>query len=190
MHKNATAIAPQIARIIDVEKVTRALDVGGGSAAYSITFAQANPNLHAEVFDLSDVIPIAKGHIDEAGLSDRVGTRVGDFRKDDLGTGFDLVFISAICHMNSPEENVALLQKAFGALAHGGRVIIQDFILMPDKTSPVTAALFALNMLVGTRGGSSYSEPEYQEWLKAAGFSDIKLMRLPGPTALMIAYRR
>lgn len=190
MHKNAAVRASQVARTIGVDGVTNVLDVGGGSGAYSIAFAGANQNLHAEVLDLPDVIPIAKSHIDEAGLSDRVKTRIGDFRKDDLGNGFDLVLISAICHMNSPEENVSLLRKAFKALSAGGRVVIQDFILAPDKTSPVTAALFALNMLVGTRAGSSYSEPEYEEWLKTAGFKDTKLIRLPGPTALLIAYHR
>ena len=91
--------------------------------------------------------------------------------------------------MNSPEENVKLLQKSFKALSENGRVVIQDFILKNDKTSPRTAALFALNMLVGTRAGSSYSEAEYTDWLKKTGFADIRLVKLPGPTALMIGTR-
>ncbi|UCE67466.1 MAG: methyltransferase domain-containing protein [Candidatus Zixiibacteriota bacterium] len=186
MHKSATARAPQVIRTVGLEKVSKMLDVGGGSGAYSIAAARANESLRAEVFDLPTVIPIAQKHIDEAGLSDRVTTRAGDMRKDDFGIGFDLVFISAICHMNSPEENVELLEKSFKALSENGRVVIQDFILKDDKTSPPTAALFALNMLVGTRGGSSYSEAEYTGWLKKTGFEDIKLIRLPGPTALII----
>jgi len=189
MHKNAALRAPQVARTIGLDGVKKVLDVGGGSAAYSIAFAQANQDLHAEVFDLPNVVPIARRHIEAAGLSDRVDTRVGNFRENEFGTGFDLVLISAICHMNSPEENLDLLKKAFAALSSGGRIVIQDFILGPDKTSPLTAALFSLNMLVGTRSGSSYSEEEYTAWLSTAGFKDIKLMRLPGPTALMSAYR-
>lgn len=189
MDKNASFRAPQVARTIGLEGVKKVLDVGGGSAAYSIAFAQSNPDLHAEVFDLPNVVPIARRHIEAAGLSDRVDTRVGDFRKDDFGTGFDLILISAICHMNSPEENLDLAKKAFGALTDGGRIVIQDFILGPDKTSPLTAALFSLNMLVGTRAGSSYSESEYAAWLKTAGFSDIRMLRLPGPTALLLAKR-
>jgi hypothetical protein len=92
--------------------------------------------------------------------------------------------------MNGPEENIDLLKKSFGALSSGGKVVIQDFILNPDKTSPQTAALFALNMLVGTRSGSSYSEQEYSDWLKRAGFGDIKMIRLPGPTALIVGSRK
>jgi hypothetical protein len=42
-------------------------------------------------------------------------------------------------------------------------------------------------MLVGTEAGSSYSEPEYADWMHAAGFSEINRVRLPGPSDLMIA---
>jgi hypothetical protein len=42
-------------------------------------------------------------------------------------------------------------------------------------------------MLVNTRAGSSYSEPESDAWLKAAGFGEIKRVRMPGPANLMIA---
>ena len=178
-----------VLRTMGLDGVKRMLDVGGGSGAYSIAAARASEKLQAEVFDLPTVIPITQGHIKEAGLSDRVTTRTGDMRKDDLGSGFDLVFISAICHMNSPEENIELLKKSHKALSEKGRIVIQDFILNNDKTSPPTAALFALNMLVGTRGGSSYSEAEYADWMKKTGFKDFKLIRIPGPTALMVGTR-
>ena len=65
-------------------------------------------------------------------------------------------------------------------------MVVQDFILEPSKTAPRAAALFSLNMLVGTRAGSCYSEPEYTTWLRDAGFSDVRRVRLPGPAGLMI----
>jgi hypothetical protein len=68
-------------------------------------------------------------------------------------------------------------------------LVVQDFILEPDKTAPRAAALFSLNMLTGTQAGSSYSEPEYASWLREAGFSDVRRVRLPGPSGLMIAVR-
>ena len=108
---------------------------------------------------------------------------------DRLGEGYDLVFVSAICHMLSAAENLDLLRRCREALAPGGRVVIQDFILEADKTAPRFAALFALNMLVGTRGGSSYSEPEYAGWLDEAGFREVRHVRLPGNTGLMMGTR-
>lgn len=186
MHKNAAARAPLVVRAAGVEGVRRVLDLGGGSGAYAIAFAQASPELRAEVFDLPNVIPITRRHIEAAGLADRMTTRPGDLRVDEYGAGHDLVFISAICHMNSPDENLEMLRKVHAALEPAGRIVIQDFILGPDKTSPKIGALFALNMLVGTKGGSSYSEDEYAGWLRSAGFVEVRRVDLPGPTALMI----
>lgn len=189
MHRNASERAPQVVRAVDAAGIQRMLDVGGGSGAYSIAFAKANPALRADILDLAAVVPIAQQHIQKAGVADRVSVHVGDLRSGPLGQGYDLVFVSAICHMLSPEENSDLVRRCHAALASGGRIVIQDFILEPDKTAPKLGALFALNMLVGTRAGSSYSEPEYSAWLSGAGFRDVRRVRLPGPAGLMIASR-
>lgn len=189
MHKSAAFRAPIVARAIGLEGVRRVLDVGGGSGAYAIAFARARAELEADILDLATVVPLARSYIEQAGVADRVKTRTGDLRTDAFGTGYDLVLFSAICHMNSPNENGSMLAKAFAALAPGGRVVIHDFILNPDKTGPRTGALFALNMLVGTRGGSSYSGEEYAAWLREAGFADIGHVGLPGPTALVLGRR-
>jgi (2Fe-2S) ferredoxin/ubiquinone/menaquinone biosynthesis C-methylase UbiE len=189
MHRIAAERAPLVVAAVGTEGVERLLDVGGGSAAYSLAFAQASKKLHSTVLDLPTVLPIARGHIQAAGLAARVHTRAGDLRRDDLGTNFNLILISAICHMLSPAENQDLLRRGFRALAPGGRLVIQDFILEPDKTTPRQAALFALNMLVGTEAGSTYSYEEYAAWIRGAGFEDVRHIRLPGPSSLMMARR-
>jgi (2Fe-2S) ferredoxin/predicted O-methyltransferase YrrM len=189
MHKNASERAPAIVRAVDARGAGRMLDVGGGSGAYSIAFAAANRSLQVDLLDLPAVTPIAERHITEAGLQDRVRTREGDLTVDRFGGPYDLVFVSAICHMLSPAENQDLLNRCYEAAAPGGRVVIQDFVLDPSKVTPKAGALFALNMLVGTRAGSAYSESEYDAWLHAAGFREIEHVRLPGPTGLMIGRR-
>ncbi|MGA3326300.1 MAG: methyltransferase [Terriglobia bacterium] len=189
MHRNAAERAPLVVQAVGAAG-ERLLDVGGGSAAYSIAFAQAHERLHATLLDLPTVLPIAQGHINAAGLAERVQTRAGDLRRDPLGKGFTLVLVSAICHMLSPAENQDLLRRCFEALEPQGRVVIQDFILEPDKTAPKQAALFALNMLVGTPAGSTYSDEEYADWLREAGFHEVRQIRLPGPSSLMVGVRR
>jgi predicted O-methyltransferase YrrM len=171
MHRVAAGTAAKLVAAVGAGGVRRLLDVGGGSGAYSIAFAQASPTLRAEILDRASVLPMAQEHIQAAGLSDRIGTRAGDLTADDLGEGYDLVLLSAICHMLDAEQNRDLLRRCHRALAPGGRVVIRDFILEPGKTAPKAAALFAINMLVGTRGGSTYTEAEYQSWLTEAGFS-------------------
>lgn len=189
MHRNAALRAPLVVNAVGTEGVRRVLDVGGGSGAYSIAFARASADLHAEVLDLATVTPLTTRYIQEAGLVDRVTTRVGDLRRDALGEGYDLVLISAICHMLDPEQNRDLLRRAYAALTPGGRVVIQDHVLDADRTGPRAGAGFAINMLVGTQGGDCYVEQEYADWLTAAGFGDVRRMKIAGPTELMVAER-
>ena len=187
MDVNARGRARAVAQAVGLNGAKRMLDLGGGSAAYSIAFAKSAPGLECEIVDLAEVLPITQEYIRKAGLDDRIVTRAGDMLTVPLDAGkFDLVLLAAICHMFSPQENRELLQRAYRALAPGGRVVISDFVLEADKTAPRFGALFALNMLVGTSAGSSYSEPEYTAWLKDAGFTDPKRVRMPGPANLMI----
>lgn len=190
MHKGAAQRAPLLVRAAGIEGVRRLLDVGGGSGAYSIAFAQASPTLSAEIVDLPAVLPIAERHIAAAGLAGRITARPGDLRRDDFGTGFDLVLLSSICHMLDGDENRDLLLRAFTALATNGRVVISDFLLAEDRASPRQAALFSINMLVGTSAGDCYTEAEYAGWLREAGFGDVERRDLPGPASLMIGTKR
>jgi 3-hydroxy-5-methyl-1-naphthoate 3-O-methyltransferase len=186
MHRGAAQRAPVVVQAVGTEGVRRMLDVGGGSGAYSIAFARASATLRAEILDLPTVLPIADGHVAEAGLADRVTTRKGDLRADDLGSGYDLVLLSSICHMLGPEENLDLVTRVTRALSPGGRVVISDFVLDEDGTAPRQAVLFSINMLVGTPSGRSYRESEYRAWLRAAGLTSVERVRLPGPAHLVI----
>lgn len=187
MDHNARERADAVVRATGVDGIKRLLDLGGGSGAYSIAFTRAVPGLRSEILDRSDVLPLTQEYIREAGLADRIATRAGDMLSDPLGENYDLILASAICHMFSPEENRSLFGRVRQALGPKGKLVVQDFILEPDKTAPQFAALFSLNMLVGTRAGSSYSEPEYASWLRDAGFENVRRVRLPGPAGLMIA---
>jgi (2Fe-2S) ferredoxin/predicted O-methyltransferase YrrM len=190
MDRNARERAGTVVKAVGTSGIMRMLDLGGGSGAYSIAFARAIPELKSEILDLGEVVPMAQENIRQAGLADRISTRVADMLHDPFGKNYDLILAFAICHMFSEEENRKLFQRAYAALAPRGQLVVQDFILEPDKTAPRAAALFALNMLVGTRAGSTYSEPEYADWLRDAGFTDVRRVRLPGPSGLMIGVRR
>lgn len=174
MHWRAQNDAADLARIARAQDVKRMLDVGGGSGVYSIAFAKANPELRAEILDLEPVTRIAVRHIRAEAPESRVTTRIGDLTRDEFGAGYDLILLSAICHMLDPQENLDLLRRCFRALSPGGRVLIRDFILEPGKTAPPHAAIFAINMLVGTKGGSTYTEEEYASWLREAGFAEAR----------------
>lgn len=177
MHYRAKKTAGELVSHIDLSGVKTVLDVGGGSGVYSMAFVKAKPGLKAVVFDLADVTALARTYIAESGLSGSISTMDGDYNSDSFGAGYDLVFMSAIVHINSYDENVALMKRARQSLAKGGRIVIQDHIMDEDRTSPARGAIFALNMLVNTRGGDTYTEREMREWLEKAGCTSIE--RIP-----------
>ena len=156
---------------------THLLDVGGGPATWTIAFLQAVPEATATLFDLPDVIPLARRHVEAAGLADRVMFVPGSFETDDLPAGADLAWVSAIVHMNSRAENRDLFAKVHVALTGGGRILIRDVVMDPSHTTPPRGALFAINMLVNTPGGGTFTFDELREDLEAAGFAEVQLLR-------------
>ena len=173
MHWRGMQQAPVEIALLDLGRVTRMLDVGGGSGVYAMACVRARPGLEAVVFDLPDILPITKRHVDEAGLSGRVTLVSGDLTTDDLGREFDLVLISSIVHSFPLDENQRLIGKAARALRTGGQVVVREFLMNEDRTGPLSSALFALNMLVGTEAGDTYTESEIRGWMEAAGLGDI-----------------
>ncbi len=173
MHHRAKVQAPADVNLIDLHDAASVLDLGGGSGAYAMAMVRVKQDLRARIFDLPAVIPITRRYINEAGLAHRIDTLAGDYMKDSIGGGYDVIFLSAIVHSNSPDENVQLVQKCAGALNPGGQLVVQDFIIDEDRVRPAGAAMFALNMLVATEAGDTYTEAEISAWMTAAGLSDI-----------------
>ncbi len=186
MQRNAKDRAPHLVKALGAAGVRRILDLGGGSGAYSIAFAKASAEVRCEILDLPEVVPLAADYVGKAGVSAQVSLRGGDMLSAELGSGYDLILLNAICHMFSEEQNRGLFRRIRQALAPHGRLAMQDFILNPDKTSPQWAALFSLNMLVATEGGASYSEIEYTRWMKDAGFAEVSRINLPGPSDVIV----
>jgi SAM-dependent methyltransferase len=185
MHARAVPQAQSIVTSLPLAGVRRVLDVGGGSGAYAMAFARAKPGLRATVFDLPQVAPLTRGYVRKAGLSQRVDVRVGDYDQDAFPGGNDLVFLSAIIHSCSPAGTRRLFQKCARALNPGGLIVVQEFVVDEDRTSPAFSVFFALNMLVGTPGGDTYTESEIRSWLEGAGFGAVKRWDTAFETALM-----
>ena len=174
-----TISRPIAAGVIDKIKPFRfrhILDIGGGPGTWTIAFLHAVPEAWATLFDLPAVIPIAKQQFAEAGLSDRVTFVGGDYYTDALPEGADLAWLGAICHQNSRRQNRDLFTRVHTALSDEGAIVIRDVIMDPSRTSPAVGALFAVNMLVSTEAGGTYTFDEYREDLCAAGFGEVALV--------------
>ena len=139
-----------------------------------MAFAYAKSDILSTVFDLPHVIPMTQRYVEEDGLEGRVETVTGDYNTDELPSGYDLVFLSAILHSNSPEQNISLFKKIYKSLNPGGRIVISDFIMDDDRTSPAFGTFFALNMLVNTTSGDTYTQSEIKDWIEQAGMTFVE----------------
>ncbi len=189
MHVVGKDLSRDIAASLDLSPFRKLLDIGGASGTLTIAFLERNPSLHAVLYDLPDVLPMAQERLQAHGLMDRVRLVAGDFYKDPLPLGCDLALLSAIIHQNSPEENLALYRKIREVLEPGGCLVIRDHIMEPDRTHPPAGALFAINMLVNTQGGDTYTFEETETALKEAGFRKVDWVRKgPQMDCLIQAY--
>lgn len=177
MHVIGRTLSEEIARSLDLSGFKKLMDIGGGSGTYTIAFLKNNPRMRALIFDLDDVVPMARERLEAEGFLDRTDLVGGDFYRDELPPGCDLALLSAIIHQNDPEQNLELFKKAYRALDPGGMLLIRDHIMDESRTKPPEGALFAINMLVNTRGGDTYTFSEVEKGLSEAGFVNIRMLR-------------
>lgn len=177
MHEISDPVAATLIASLGPLQFSHLLDLGGGSGTWTIPFLQRNPAAMATIFDLPAVIPMAAHLLKTAGVADRVRLVPGSFYTDELPAGADLVWVSAIVHQNSREQNRAMFAKVLAALVPGGRVLIRDIVMDESRTGPPMGAFFAVNMLVGTSSGGTFTFGELQDDLAAAGFVDAFLLR-------------
>ena len=177
MHNVCVPIADDLVKELQPLDFRHLLDVGGASGTWTIAFLRSQPDAVATLFDLEHVISLAEQRIGQAGMSGCVGLVGGDFLVDPLPQGADLAWVSAIVDQNSREENRRLFSAIGTALQDGGQILIRDVLMEESRTSPVAGALFAINMLVATEAGSTFTFDELREDLEAAGFTDVAILR-------------
>ena len=124
-----------------------------------------------------------------AGAARTSSSGLGNYHDADFGKeAFDLVF--RMSHITQDEgeaenQNLLRLKKAFTALKPGGQAVIHDFMLAPDRTTPLFGTLFSLHMLVYTPKGRTYSAEEYGSWMSGCGFKQLRQIDIciQSPTA-------
>jgi SAM-dependent methyltransferase len=177
MHVVGSRLAQQMVKDMRPGNARKLLDIGGASGTYTQAFLEACPCMCAALFDRPEVVEMARQRLGECGLLDRVALVPGDFYTDEFPKGFDLALLSAIIHQNSPQQNIELYKRIFRSLDPGGRVVIRDHVMRADHIHPPSGAVFAVNMLVATPGGNTYTFDEIRGTLEAAGFERVALMK-------------
>jgi acetylserotonin N-methyltransferase len=149
------------------------VDLGGASGHLAIAACERYPDLRAVVFDLPQVIEIARAYASRSSVAcQRVEVMAGDFFCDELPDA-DLFAMGRILH-DWPEDKIrALLTKIYRRLSAGGAILLAEKLLYEDKTGPISAHLQSLNMLMCTQG-KERTLGEYRRLLADAGFRNVQ----------------
>ncbi len=168
--------APGLAARLGLAGGQHLLDLGGGPGVYALTFADEVVGLKATVFDLPGSEPFFREEATKHASAGRVDFLQGNYKKHDLGGPYDVVWISQVLHGEGPEECQLMVDKAAAALGPGGTLWVQEFVLDPVNSTHPWPALFALNMLINTEAGQSYTEKEICEFLQNAGLEQCEFV--------------
>jgi SAM-dependent methyltransferase len=163
----------RFARQVDLGTRRHVLDLGGGSGAYCIAACQAHPHLTATVLDLPPVVEVAREFIASHGLSDRIATRAGDFTRDPLPDGADVVIMASNLPQYSREIIQRVVDRAFAALVPGGEMHLIGEMLAADRSGPVDPALWGLAEALHHSTGIAHSTVECIGYLERAGFREV-----------------
>jgi hypothetical protein len=181
MHERALGIARTLVGMIDLSGRRALLDVGGGPGTYSVLLTQRFPGLTAEVLELPGVAAVARELIAQAGASDRVTVRDGDYHVASFGSGKDVVLMSGMFHRESSAACRSLIARAAECLVPGGLLIVSDVFTAGNHTEPTFATMFGLNMMLTASDGGVHADADVQGWMSECGLRDTRVTTLPPP---------
>lgn len=174
MSASLPLVAQQALAAYDFRRHRRILDVGGGEAGFVAALAQAVPGAGLGLFDLPAVVARARGR-----LGGDVTLHPGDFLRDPLPKGYDLVTLVRILHDHDDAAALILLRAAHAALAPGGRLLIVEPMAGTPGAEAV-AAYFELYLLA-MGSGRPRSSAELGRLLSEAGFGTVRVLRTDLP---------
>lgn len=165
----------------------RVLDIAAGSGVWGIAFAQASQQARVTALDWPDMIPITRRVVHQFGVGDQFSYIEGDLLEADFGASYNVATLGHILHSEGEERSRKLLAKVSAALDSGGVIAIAEFLVNQERTAPPGSLLFAVNMLVNTDRGNTFSFEEISRWLEEAGFVQARTLEAPGPSPLILA---
>jgi hypothetical protein len=180
-----TGLALELEGLIDAVDFTgplRVVDIGGGDGALLTGLLTAHPALSGVLVDLAAALPRAARRLADAGLTDRCTLHEGDFFDALPGDG-DRYVLRHILHDWDDASCVAILRTCRAAMGPDARLVLVDHL----AGSEPWGGLMDLYMMSLFGGGRERSCRETGELLRTAGFTVLRVTRLPGGTGVIEA---
>jgi acetylserotonin N-methyltransferase len=187
MHGYGLMTSPTAVASFDLSRFQRFVDVGGATGHLAIAACERYPNMHGVIFELEEIVPLAKEVVGASKVAARIEVLSGDFFTDPLPSG-DIYGMGRILH-DWPEEKIHhLLTKMYDRLPPGGGVLIMEKLIHEDRRGPVWALMQSLNMLT-LMEGKERTLSEYEMLFKRAGFAEIYGCRNATPLDSVLALK-
>ena len=174
-------------KLAKAKNEVRVLDLAAGSGIWGIVLAQASARVRVTAVDWAGMIPTTKRITQKFGVGARFKFIEGDLLEADFGSGYDIATLGHILHSEGEERSRQLLKRTFRALKSGGTIAIAEWLVNDERTQPLPPLMFAVQMLVNTEKGDTFSFKEIKSWLEEAGFKKVRKLAAPGPSPLVLA---
>lgn len=170
----------------------RVVDVACGSGVWGIAVAEADPQARITAQDFPGLLEgTTREFLKRHNVEAQYDFLPGDLKEVDFGQNrYDLALLGNIVHSEGERAGRALLRKLGRAIRPGGRIAVIDMVPNDERTGPPFPLLFALNMLVHTTEGDTYTLAEYTRWLKEAGFERVETAGIGMHSPLIVGTRR
>ena len=157
------------------------LDVGGGQGTFISKLAKHAPHLDLRLFDLPQVVALARENFNAQGLGRRATAYGGSFLNDPLPRGADLVTLIRVAH-DHPDDHVrTVLRSIHQALPVGGTLLLAEPMAQADHETALGDAYFHFYLLA-MGSGRLRTADELSSLMTDAGFTHIE--RVPNPMPL------
>ncbi|MCL9982765.1 MAG: acetylserotonin O-methyltransferase [Erythrobacter sp.] len=173
-------VADEVLASVSFRNVTRLLDVGGGHGAFLKAIGTAWPQLELGLFDLPEVADTGRAVLGEAVGAGRVTAHPGNFFKDSIPQGYDMVSLIRILHDHDDDPAQGLLANIRASLAPGARLLIAEPMAQIPGAEPMGEAFFGL-YLWAMGSGRARSPAEIIAMLKRAGFARAQVVATAQP---------
>lgn len=180
--------AVELADGLDMQGVSTVLDLAGGPGTYLYELLRRAPGSRGRLIDYEAVTEIAAEQRALEGMEDRAELVAGDIFDVEPEGEWDLIFLSNVIHSYTIEQIGELIRRWSVALTPGGRLVIKDFFLDESGSSPLGAALFSLNMMIGNPG-RAYRRSEIEAMGAEAGLTPASWFRV-GSHSGVIVFRK
>ncbi len=178
--------AQALARQYDFSEYTHLLDIGGGTGSFLKPVLMRYSQLRATLLDRPEVTEVARQHVTDSELSDRVRLHAGNIFTTQIPADADVMLLANVVHIFSPERNRHLLGRLRQFAAAGTQLLLVDFWTDASHAEPAFAAIMAGEFLLASGQGTVYSVAEVREWLQASRWIMREHVALAGPASLTV----